>query len=177
VPAEWTPAHDRLAALREAFDRSFADAPAAPVPLADLLDVRLGSASYALRVTELSGLFAALPLTRLPSPVQELLGLTAVRGAILPVYDLRALLGYAADETPGWVAIAASGAVGLAFDAFNRHLRVPRDAIIPHAGGDSVMRHVREMVQLDGRTRPIISVASVLDDLASRVRSIAPEKE
>jgi purine-binding chemotaxis protein CheW len=162
---------DRPRALREAFDQSFADA---PVPreaeLEDLLCIRLAGSRYALRVAELSGLLADRHVVPLPSPVPELLGITTMRAAILPVYDLRALLGHRTEAKPRWVAVARAARVGVAFDAFECHIRVRRDAATPQVPGERSVRHVRHVVHVDGQLQFIVSLASVLDAIAARVR-------
>ena len=177
MSALWTPPTDRVAELRDAFDRSFAEAPSEADAREDLLHVRLGAATYSLRLTEISGVFADMIITPLPSPVPALLGLVGLRGAILPVYDLRAMLGYVVEAKPRWLAIAEGISVGLAFDGFEGHIRVAREAILPSAGGEARIGHVREVVRLDTGSRPIISVASVLEAITNRVRLAAPEKE
>ena len=169
---------DRVAELRCAFDRSFAEAPRSDVAaLEDLLDIRVGATPYALRIAEISGLFADRTITPLPTTVPELLGITGVRGAVLPVYDLGALLGYPKEPKPCWLAIAAGMPVGLAFERFERHVRVRRDAIVPQERRDSPVRHVHEVFQVQNGMRTIVSVASVLDAITNRVRSGASKRE
>ena len=85
---------DRVTELRDAFDRSFAQAPSTEAAAVEnLLAIRVGAHPYALRMAEVSGLFADKKVTRLPSPVSELSGIAGLRGAVLPVYDLAMLLG------------------------------------------------------------------------------------
>jgi chemotaxis signal transduction protein len=170
---------DRLVELRRAFDRSFAEAPSLQAGgLHDLLDIRLGATRYALRVAEIAGLFSAVKITPVPTAIAELLGIAAVRSSVLPVYDLCALTDHRADAQARWVAIAAGSPIGLAFDAFERHVRVGDDAILPQAGREHAVRHVREVVRVDGVVRPIISIPSVVESVTSRVvRSGAREKE
>jgi chemotaxis signal transduction protein len=178
VNPEWHPELDRLAALRQAFDRSFAEAPTYQVTaLQDLLDIRLGATPYALRLVEISGLFADMKITPVPTRVPELLGIAGFRGSLLPVYDLRALVGHRVDGQPRWVAIAEGNSLGLAFDRFEGHMRVGEDAMVPHGGRENAVRHVREVVRIDGLVRPIVSIRSVLESVTSRVRSGAREKE
>jgi purine-binding chemotaxis protein CheW len=178
VSAEWMTATDRAAELRRAFDRSFAEAPRSDVVrLEDLLEIRVGATPYAMRITEISGLFAGRTITPLPTTVPELLGITGFRGAVLPVYDLGALLGYPMEAKPRWLAIAAGMPVGLAFERFERHVRIRRDAIVPHGRRDSPVRHVHEVFQVQDRGRGIVSVASVLEAITSRVRAGAPKRE
>ena len=176
--ADWIAGPDKVAELRRAFDQSFAEAPPLDVAaLEDLLDVRFGPTAYALRVTEISGLFAGVKITPLPTAVPELLGIAGIRGSILPVYDLRVLLGYAVDARPRWLAVAAGAPVGLAFDRFEGHVRVRRDALMPQGPGETAMRHVREVVHREGLVRPVVSIPSVLEAVTSRVRRGAAEKE
>lgn len=169
---------DRLAALRAAFDRSFSEAPSPEVAaLEDLLDIRVGTTPYALRIAEMSGLFADVKITPIPTRVPELAGISGFRGSILPVYDLRAMLGYPMDRNARWLAIAAAIPVGFAFDRFEGHVRVRRDAIVPQGGRDGGLRHVREVVQINGLVRPILSLGSILEMVTSRVRAGALDKE
>jgi chemotaxis signal transduction protein len=175
---EWRAHTDRVAELRAAFDRSFSEAPSREVAaLEDLLDVRVGRTPYALRVAEMSGLFADVKITPMPTRVPELVGIAGFRGSILPVYDLRAMLGYTMDRNARWLAIAAAAPLGLLFDRFEGHVRVRRDAIVPQDRRDGDVRHVREMVQLNGLARPIVSIGSILETITSRVHAGVREKE
>ena len=172
------PETDRVAELRRAFDRAFADAPTSQVTeLQDLLDIRLGTTPYALRVAEISGIVADMKVTPVPTRVAELLGIAGFRGSLLPVYDLRALVGHRASTPPRWVAIAAGNSLGVAFDRFEGHMRVAEDAMVPHVGHENAVRHVRDVVRIDGLVRPIISITSLLESVTSWVRSGRREKE
>lgn len=160
----------RAVALQRAFDQTFADAAITDrAPLDDLLAIRVGERPLALRLSEVAGLFIDRTVTRLPTMVPELLGIMTVRGALVPVYDLAALLGWSTSTRPRWMVIAAGTRVGLAFDQLEGHLRLPRQAITTHQDANA-SRHVLEIAQLDDSTRPVISLPSVLDAIASRVR-------
>lgn len=163
---------DSAAALRQAFDRSFAEPPSVDAAaLHDLLDLRVGSARYALPVTDLSALMADTKITPIATPVPALLGITALRGTMLPVYDLGAVLGVAPEPAPRWIAVAAGRTpVGLAFARFEGHLRVRADSIVSEVRSGSP--HVQQVVRLDGgHSLALVSVASVLDAIADRVRA------
>lgn len=178
MTTRWTPATDRAAELRRAFDLSFADPPASgAAALDDLLEIGLDGTRYALRVSEISGLIADVKMTPVPTPVRELIGICGVRGVILPVYDLRALLGHPVHTRPRWLAMAAATSVGLAFDVFEKQVRVPQEAVVPHDRGDTAVRHVREVITLDAVARPIVSVASVLEAITSLARAGGFQKE
>ena len=160
----------RALALRQAFDDTFADAAATdPAPLDDLLAIRINGRGFALRLSEVSGLFVDRGVTRLPTTVPELLGIMTVRGALVPVYDLAALLGWPASTQPRWLVIATGTRVGFAFDQLDGHLRIPRQSIIARDDA-SALRHADAIVKLDEGPRPIVSLPSVLDAIASRVR-------
>jgi purine-binding chemotaxis protein CheW len=153
--------------LRRAFDRSFSLTPKADAGAAiveNLLAFSIGSHAYALRFAEVSGLFVDKKITWLPSPVSELLGVAGLRGALLPVYDLGMLLGYARTAAPRWLLITAAVPVGLAFNRFDGHLSVPAEAIVPEVRNDGPRRHVREILQAEV-ARPIIHLPSVLETI------------
>jgi chemotaxis signal transduction protein len=174
VNAPWMSERNPVAELRQAFDQSFADAPRLETgAVEDLLDVRFGTAQYALRVADISGLIADVRITPVSTPIPELMGIAGMRGSILPVYDLGAMLGYQPGTEPRWLAVAAGDApVGLAFERFDGHLRVRADAIVEQGRSDAAMRHVRQVVHIGTGVRPIVSVASILDAIAQRVRAV-----
>ena len=86
----------KAAALRAAFDRSFAEAAdAGRAPHLDFLAIRVAGDPYALRLSEVASLHVDSKRVRAPSLLPELSGLASFRGVLTPVYDLAALLGYA----------------------------------------------------------------------------------
>ncbi len=163
-----TPHADRAAEMRQAFDRTFAEPPQTALRETEsFLAVRLGGDPYAIRLTESVGMFADREITWLPSPVAELRGIAGLRGAVLPVYDLGALLGYPATSSARWLVVARSVAVAFAFDVFDGHLRVDREALVAH---DAAQReHVQEVARDNGLSYPIIHLPSVLAALRARV--------
>jgi hypothetical protein len=126
----------RASELREAFDRGFAAAPAAePGWRHELLRIELGGEPYAIVLADLASLHVDLEIVPVPTRAPALLGVIAVRGAIVPVFDLRRLLGIAATRPPRWLAIA--GANAFAFDHVAGHCFVaelPPGRVIEHAG-------------------------------------------
>ena len=123
------------AALREEFDRSFAALPAEPVPSEELLAIRVGSSSYAVRLRDVSELVAGHPVSRLASTTPSLLGLASLRGGVVPVFSLASLLGAAAGlplpaTTPRWLLLCSGQEpFALAFDGFDGYLRLPAAAL------------------------------------------------
>jgi purine-binding chemotaxis protein CheW len=154
--------------LRTEFERSFAEAPRAlERDTENLLAIRVEADRYALRLSEIAGLFADRRVLAVPSQVRGLMGLAGLRGALLPVYDLRILLGYTPLETPRWLVVAASKSVAFAFDALDGYLRVERKDI---AVADVAPNAHAPEVAAAGELRPIVRLASVLDAVEERCR-------
>ncbi len=123
--------------LREAFDRGFAAAPAtARPPQHELLRIELAGEPHVIPLAAIDSIHVDLPIVPVPATSTTLLGVIAVRGAIVPVYDLRGLLGLATARPPRWLAIAGTSAY--AFDGFEGHLAVTDDprtrGVVSHEG-------------------------------------------
>jgi chemotaxis signal transduction protein len=157
---------DRAAELRRAFDRSFADqARGDTAATDDLLAIRIGSEPYAIRVSEISGLFADRRITPVPSRAQALLGVGGFRGVIVPVYSLAALLGHPMTAAPRWIVIASGLPVALAFDVLDGHLRVSRDRMLGREADGQARKYVRDFMREQDRVRAIVHLPSLLDTI------------
>ncbi len=168
---------ERAEELRRVFDRSFAESVIEEAQQEDFLAIGVGNDPYVVRLNEIATLLADRPITRLPSPVPELLGIVGCRGAIVPVYDLRALLGYSAEGTPRWLMIAAAEPVALAFDTFDGHLRLPRETREPEGRVEPTRQHVREVVRAGGVVRPIVRLASVVETIKRKTQAGLMQEE
>ena len=153
------------ATLRRHFDEAFA-APASPItePLEDLLAIRVGSDPYALRLSEIAGLHTGLKIVPVPSPVPQLLGIVGIRGMMVPIYDLAALLRYPPEANSRWIVLArAPQPVGFAFENFESHLQVSQVS----STGETV-QHMRGTVRAAGALRPIVHLASMLEMIGGK---------
>ena len=173
---------EKVAALRHAFDRAFAAAPdpeAAPVE--NLVAVRLSNDPFAIRLSDISGLFADKAVVPLPASAPALLGVAGFRGSIVPVFSLPALLGYAEDGALRWLVLAgaAGGArrVGLAFDRFEGHLQVPQSAIATDEKGERQRRFVKEIIRTPDGVRPLIHMASVIEAIDAQGNDSNSQRE
>ncbi len=94
----------RARELHEAFDREFARAPRAPdAPGHELLRIALDGEPYALVLCDdLESIHVDLRIVPVPATAPEVLGVGAVRGAIVVIRDLRALLGLETTRAPRW---------------------------------------------------------------------------
>jgi chemotaxis signal transduction protein len=153
-------------ALRAAFDRSFAESQAKDaVSQVDLLAIRSGEHEYALRLSEVLAVHTDRKLVAVPGPMPELLGLVGLRGLVVPVYDLRQLLGYPAGPLPRWLALArATSPFAVAFEGFEAHLRVQAsDVVAPEAGAAAPHRFARGSVRTAAGPRPLIHLPSLIE--------------
>src|SRR5687767_7240240 len=100
---------ERVAELRRGFDLSFAAPPPEGLEeFEDLLAIRLEGDRYAVRVAEIAGLITGRKLAHLPSGAPNLLGVAGIRGGLVPVFDLSAMLGYPASGAPQWMILCRS---------------------------------------------------------------------
>lgn len=172
------PVSERAAELRRHFDRSFAEAPRMEVPrVEDLLALNVRGDPYAVRVSDIVALVADKTMTPLPGPLPELAGIVGFRGATVPVYDLGALLGYGERGALRWLVILAAVPLGLAFDRFDGHLRVARDAIVEEQSSATRRRHVREVVRSGDMRYPIVDVGFLLRMVETRARQAGSREE
>lgn len=158
--------------LRQSFDSAFAGAIASERPQQDdVLVVGIASDSYAIRLADIAGLRSDARITSLPGSLAELVGIASVRGTIVPVYDFRTLFGYPRAPVHRWFVIAAAAPVAFAFDRYEGHQRVGREAIAAASRQDAGAQSpfVREVVRTDAVMRPIIHLASVLEHVAALV--------
>jgi purine-binding chemotaxis protein CheW len=154
------------AAMRQLFDSSFAAAAASMTEtLEDLLAIRVGADPYALRVSEIAGLYVDAKIVPVPSPVVQLLGIVSLRGRLAPVYDLASLLHYPPASSPRWMILAGgSQPVGFAFETFEAHLQVSKASLVDEGNrGGATRQHVRGVVRVADVLRPMIQVASVVE--------------
>lgn len=160
---------DSVAALRNAFDEAFARAPALDTRVHDdLLAIRVAGNPHALRLSAIAGLYVERRIVPVPSDVATLLGLVGLRGELVPVYDLGALLGHPAARDPAWIVLvrAPAGSVGLAFEKLESFLRLSRDAL--EDAGASASRHIEGLVQTGGGLRPLVDVSSIVEAIAQK---------
>ena len=156
----------RATELRRAFDHSFA------VPAddnrhekVDLLDIMLAGQPYAIRTAEIAGIHLDLEVSHVPGPLPELVGITAIRGALLPVYDLGIVLGVG-PSAGRWVVLDATRTVGLSFSDFHGHARIDAGQLAAHASGQQIASHV---ARIGDAARPVISIPSLIESIRQRV--------
>jgi len=94
-PRAAAPLVETVARMRAEFDGGFAlSPPVASDAQVEYLAIRVGGDPCALRLADLLGVYVDRKVVPLPSSVPSLLGIASFRGALVPVHDLRLLLGY-----------------------------------------------------------------------------------
>ncbi|WP_438030043.1 chemotaxis protein CheW [Sorangium sp. So ce233] len=176
---------ERLDELRAAFDASFA-APAltrAEEP-ARALAIRAGDRRLVARIEELAAVEPCRRIVPLAGGPPGLLGLAGLRGRLVAVYDLAALVGgrpragtadggAAAGPAPRWLLVCAeSPEIALAIDEIEGHARLPREGAGPAAGerGEGAGEHVKEAVDVDGAPRGLLRVPAIAATVLRRAQ-------
>lgn len=119
-----------VADLRREFDNSFASNPETPGGRrAVFLNISVAGEALAVATLDITGLAKRKRVVALPTKVTGLLEIMALRGNLIPVYDLAALLGLpASGGAKGWVLFALRETpVALAFDEFEGQVEIDRD--------------------------------------------------
>lgn len=170
--------HARVQSLREAFDRTFSQAPAGVASAAArrFLGLRIAGDPFALSLADVARLHTGGTVVPIPSPSPTLLGIASVRNSLVAVHDLHLLLGYPAGGARRfWVLVRPGRPVGLAFAGLDGHFEADPASPIETAAGAA--RHTRGATRSGASIRPIIDVASLLGALARTTKENASAVE
>jgi chemotaxis signal transduction protein len=172
---------NKAAELRNAFDRARA------IPLSTgaveqvegLLSVRVSGDPYAIRVGDISGLANDRKVIAFPSSIPELLGVAGIRGGLVSVYSLAALLGYGreADQARWLVLCGAEEPIGLAFSAFEGYLAVPLAQVYATDRRDVARAHIKHVLRSADQVCAVVSIPDILESIKRRCDSSRPSKE
>jgi chemotaxis signal transduction protein len=167
----------RIVAMREAFDRSFAQPVGEQRPTPHhLLLVRVDDTPYGLRATDSIALAHDRKIVPVPSGMPALLGLCGFRGDALPVFSLAFLLGHA-KKPARWIAVCARGGehLGLAFDELDGYLALEPTEL--HALEPRPHPHLSASARTEGTTRAIIDIPSILEHIDRQRSELVRPKE
>jgi purine-binding chemotaxis protein CheW len=166
----------KIAEMRRLFDESFSlalpEELKAPEPM---LAISLEGERFALRLHEIVGLAASREkIVPVPSRVPELLGLTGIRGVVVPVFSLARLLGFDSEHGRAlWLAFCGErqSPIALAFEGMDGQFEVASTEIFACEEGGH--RYVKATVR-DGTTlRGLISIPSFVEYIRARGTSKA----
>lgn len=166
------------AELRAEFDDAFAkNQLQSEETRVDVLAIRIAEQGYALRLAEVLAVHEGRKLVPVPTPAPSLLGLVGLRGSVVPIYDLRILLGHAAGPLPSWFALVrGTSPIGVAFDALEAHLRLPASSLVGANSRTGAGRFTPGSVVTPNGTRPLIDLPSLTLSIA-RSKTLAPASE
>ena len=138
----------------------------------DFLVLRLGTHWYALPVDELAGVQNKKTIQFLPAAPPHCIGLAGVRGRLVAIYDLSALLGSAPSDRLCWlVQPKADPEIALLVPKAERYLRVPTASIVEHAEADGAALGA---LSDDGVAMNVLSVNRVVQGIRERRRAGEP---
>jgi purine-binding chemotaxis protein CheW len=139
----------------------------------ELMAFRIGAQEFCvdiMAVREIRGFTPATPLPQSPGYVR---GVINLRGAVLPIIDLAARLGFGTSETSArhviMVVQVGQQAIGLLVDAVSDILTVSGDAVqpTPDVASEMAKSFVRGVLAIDGRMISLITLDNVLPALES----------
>src|ERR1700679_4281817 len=134
----------------------------------ELISFRIGAQEFCvdiMPVREIRGWTAATPIPHSPNYVR---GVINLRGAVLPIVDLAARLGFAVSEPTARSVIIVTHigerTVGLMVDAVSDILTVSNDLVqpTPDVTCDTVKAFVKGILAIDDRMISLISLDHVL---------------
>jgi purine-binding chemotaxis protein CheW len=144
-------------------------------PVLQFVGFRLGDEDYAIAITKIQEIILMKPITRLPQAPPCIEGLINLRGAVIPVVNLRKRFDLPPreidDETRTIVVNVHDKTVGCVVDAVTRVMRINGDQIQPsplESAGESC-RYVSGLARLDERLLIMLDVEKLLqfDDLTA----------
>jgi purine-binding chemotaxis protein CheW len=138
----------------------------------ELISFRIGSQEFCVDIMAVREIRGWTPATALPRSPSYVRGVVNLRGAVLPIVDLSARLGFASAEPSARhvIIVAQIGAqlVGLLVDAVSDILTVTSADVqpTPDVASDLVRTFVQGILAIDGRMISLIALDQVLPDLA-----------
>jgi len=179
MTTETASASKSAADLRREFDNIFAAPLAGPGEGREsLIALRVAGQALAVRTLHIAGVAKRRRIVPLPTHVPGLLGIMGFRGALLPAYDLAALLGLPAAGGEGsWLMLAgAETPVGLVFNEFEGQVEIEPACLYRRDSSDA-RKHLRLMARIGALHRGVIDVPGLVAEIRERAGSLDPAKE
>jgi chemotaxis signal transduction protein len=144
-----------------------------------LLSIRVSGDPYAIRVSEICGLVNDRKIVAFPNSIPELLGVAGIRGGLVPVYSLAALLGYnrETDQARWLVLCGVEESVGLAFSDFEGYLTVPSTQVYATEQTDGARATVNHVLRAADLVCAVVSIPDILELIKRRCDNSRPSKE
>ena len=160
--------------LRTAFDAEFAAAlPSPESGRCDVLCIQVAGEPYAVRLGDVASLHAGLRVVALPARAPELLGVAAIRAAVVPIYNLAVVLGMSGAAAQRWAVVHRAGTAGFAFERYDGHVRIAETAI----SAASRSGPIAGQLVVAGQPRLVIDLDSVVEANEKRWNQHRPAKD
>ena len=136
----------------------------------ELIAFRIGAQEFCVDIMTVREIRGWTPATALPQSPAYVRGVINLRGAVLPIVDLAARLGYASSEPSARhvIIVAQIGAqlVGLLVDAVSDILTVTDEMVqpVPEIAPEAVKVFVNGLIALDGRMISLIGLSHILPE-------------
>ena len=179
MTTETAPRSKSVADLRRDFDNTFAAPPAGPgEDRESLISLRVTGEALAVRTLHVTGVAKRGRILPVPTSVPGLLGITAIRGTLLPVYDLAALLGLPAAAAEGaWLILTnPKTPIGLIFDEFEGQMEIARACLYESDGSDA-RKHLPVIARIGAANRAVIDIPGIVAEIRKTAGVLEPMKE
>jgi purine-binding chemotaxis protein CheW len=148
-------------------------APDRSIVLEEFLTFRLGGEEYAIDILQVQEIRAHEAVTRIANAPAYIKGVTNLRGAIVPIVDLRVRFGFPESGATLPVVIIlniAQQVIGVVVDAVSDVLGLTREQIrpAPEVGGAIAAGFIRGIAPIDERMLIVVDITRLLlgDELA-----------
>lgn len=157
---------DELGQLRHAFDRSFAQPAIQPAQtMVRLISIEVAERPFAIEANQIAGLAKVKRIVPLPSRIPEFHGIAGIRGGVVPVFNLAALLEIESRGNPQWLALAKSEtAMALAFETLTGQVEVGASDIYPEEV-EGRTAFVRMLVRIGAQVRPLLDIFRIAQEI------------
>ncbi len=159
-----------LAQMRQSFDQSFAEKPQPETtPGEPYILIGVSKARLAIKTSEVLSIESHKPVLSLPGHSNFFIGLTGIKGKLIPLYNLKSILGHESerkDELCHWLAVVGgTSPLALAFQNFEGSVRIPEsDVFMP----SEKQRNTREAFRLASQVISVLDIQSLISEISPR---------
>jgi purine-binding chemotaxis protein CheW len=137
------------------------------IPDTEILAFKLGNEEYAVRMTELQEIIRYQRITSVPCSPEYLIGVTSLRGKILPVIDLKLRLGLKGENAERQKIIILSGKkdpIGALVSSILGVYRFPASEILPPPSilTEKEKGFIEGVVKIKNKFIPILNVDEII---------------
>ena len=179
MSAETTLLSKSAAELRLQFDNTFVAPPPGPAEGNEsLITLRAAGEALAVKMLHITAVAKRRRIVPVPTRVPGLLGITVLRGTLLPVYDLAAILGLPAPAGErSWLMLTGpETTVGLIFDEFEGQIEIDR-ACLYESGSSGSRKHLRVTAKVNDTHRAVIDIPGIVEEIRKTAGVLEPAKE